>query len=111
MTTTQWICLILLLIFLSIFIWYLGYAHRKMNKQWDEGNKTACFEVLSDSMIMYILLGYFIAIGMLGTFGLLFTPTAMDVYEGKTELQYTIRNGEIIDSIAVYKKIYEKIEK
>ena len=31
-------------------------------------------------------------------------PTAMDVYRNKTELQYTIRGNEIIDSVVVYKK-------
>lgn len=30
-------------------------------------------------------------------------PTAMDVYRGKTELQYTIRGNEIVDSVVVYK--------
>ena len=30
-------------------------------------------------------------------------PTAMDVYQDKTTLEYTIRDGEIIDSIVVYK--------
>lgn len=31
-------------------------------------------------------------------------PTAMDVYRNKTELQYTIRGDEIIDSVVVFKK-------
>ena len=30
-------------------------------------------------------------------------PTAMDVYQNKTTLEYTIRDGEIVDSIVVYK--------
>ena len=30
-------------------------------------------------------------------------PTAMDVYQGKTILEYTIRDGEIIDSVVVWK--------
>lgn len=30
-------------------------------------------------------------------------PTAMDVYQGKTTLEYTIKSGEIIDSVVVYK--------
>ena len=30
-------------------------------------------------------------------------PRAMDVYQGKTTLEYTIRDGEIIDSIVVFK--------
>ena len=36
------------------------------------------------------------------------TPTAMDVYQGKTTLEYTIRDGEIIDSVVVFKE-YEKM--
>ena len=30
-------------------------------------------------------------------------PQAMDVYQGKTELEYTIRGGEIVDSVVVFK--------
>jgi hypothetical protein len=30
-------------------------------------------------------------------------PQAMDVYQGKTTLEYTIRDGEIIDSVVVFK--------
>lgn len=32
------------------------------------------------------------------------TPSALDVYQGKTELEYTIRGREVVDSIVVYKK-------
>lgn len=36
-------------------------------------------------------------------------PTAMDVYQGKTTLEYTIRDGVKIDSIVVFKdSIYGK---
>ena len=31
-------------------------------------------------------------------------PTALDVYQGKTTLEYTIRDGEIVDSVVVFKK-------
>lgn len=30
-------------------------------------------------------------------------PQAIDVYQGKTTLEYTIRDGEIIDSVVVFK--------
>lgn len=30
-------------------------------------------------------------------------PQAMDVYQGKTTLEYTIRDGEKIDSVVVFK--------
>ena len=30
-------------------------------------------------------------------------PTPMDVYQGKTTLEYTIRDGEVIDSVVVWK--------
>lgn len=32
------------------------------------------------------------------------TPTAMEVYQGKTTLEYTIVDGEKIDSCVVFKK-------
>ena len=35
------------------------------------------------------------------------SPTALDVYKGKTTLEYTIRDGVIIDSVVVFKE-YEK---
>lgn len=31
-------------------------------------------------------------------------PKAIDVYQGKTTLQYTIMNGEKVDSVVVFKK-------
>ena len=30
-------------------------------------------------------------------------PTAMDVYQNKTELEYTIRGGKVVDSVVVFK--------
>ena len=33
-------------------------------------------------------------------------PKAIDVYQGKTTLEYTIRDGEIIDSVVVFKENY-----
>lgn len=30
-------------------------------------------------------------------------PKAIDVYQGKTTLEYTVRNGEVIDSVVVWK--------
>lgn len=30
-------------------------------------------------------------------------PTALDVYQNKTELEYTIMGGEIVDSVVVFK--------
>lgn len=36
------------------------------------------------------------------------SPTALDVYQGKTTLEYTIRDGEIIDSVVVFKKMDSK---
>lgn len=30
-------------------------------------------------------------------------PTAIEVYQGKTTLEYTIRGGEIVDSVVVFK--------
>jgi hypothetical protein len=35
-------------------------------------------------------------------------PKAMDVYQGKTALEYTVRDGEVIDSVVVFKENYGK---
>lgn len=56
--------------------------------------------------------GCFIVILLL-VFGFLFgfaiseklnTPSAMEVYQGKTTLEYKIVDGEVVDSTVVYKK-------
>ena len=31
-------------------------------------------------------------------------PKAIEVYQGKTILEYTVKNGVVIDSVVVYKK-------
>ena len=36
------------------------------------------------------------------------TPSAIDVYQGKTTLEYTIRDGVKVDSIVVFKKNYDE---
>ena len=36
------------------------------------------------------------------------TPSAIDVYQGKTTLEYTIRDGVKVDSIVVFKKNYNE---
>lgn len=32
-------------------------------------------------------------------------PKAMDVYQGKTTIEYTIRDGEVIDSVVIWKEV------
>lgn len=38
-------------------------------------------------------------------------PTPMDVYQGKTTLEYTVRDGVKVDSIVVWKKKVKRQEK
>lgn len=49
-----------------------------------------------------IVIGLFIST-FLANMILVPKPTAIDVYQGKTTLEYTIRDGEIVDSVVVYK--------
>ena len=35
------------------------------------------------------------------------TPSALDVYQGKTTIEYTIRDGVKVDSIVVFKENYD----
>lgn len=35
-------------------------------------------------------------------------PKAMDVYQGKTTIKYTIRDGVKVDSIVVFKENYDE---
>lgn len=54
----------------------------------------------------------FVVIFLIGTglfFGFLIsenlnTPSAIEVYQGKTTLEYKVVDGEIVDSTVVYKK-------
>lgn len=43
--------------------------------------------------VVHMLIGHYYSI-----------PSALDVYQGKTTLEYTIRDGEIVDSVVVFKK-------
>lgn len=47
-------------------------------------------------VVTYSLVGYYSSI-----------PSSIDVYQNKTTLEYTIRDGEIVDSVVVFKE-YEK---
>jgi hypothetical protein len=35
-------------------------------------------------------------------------PSAIEVYQGKTTLEYKIVDNQVIDSVVVYKNIYNK---
>ncbi len=64
------------------------------------------FWVLSKNILTLIFLGITLGLfisTMLVNITLTSKPTAMDVYQDKTTLEYTIRDGEIIDSVVVYK--------
>lgn len=51
-------------------------------------------------MLFLVGMGYLIAVKTL----IDGTPTAMDVYQGKTTLEYTVVNGIKIDSCVIWKK-------
>ena len=55
--------------------------------------------------------GLSVALSIIGVIGLLFimayiikTPTALDVYKGKTELRITYEGKTPVDSVVIYKK-------
>lgn len=56
--------------------------------------------VLVIVLMLFTALGYVIAILTL----IDGKPTAMDVYQGKTTLEYTIRDGVKTDSVVIFKK-------
>lgn len=49
------------------------------------------------------VIGYVIGVIMTYMMFVANIPSAMDVYQGKTELEYTYRNGVAIDSVVVFK--------
>ena len=56
-------------------------------------------EYITLKMIILMAIGYIIAY----TTYVVNKPTAMDVYQGKTTLEYTYRDGVAVDSIVVFK--------
>lgn len=67
-----------------------------------DNNKNAKFDV---GIFLGIILSMLLAIEVVLLSSILEDPkpTAMDVYRGKTTLEYTIRDGIKIDSIVVFK--------
>jgi hypothetical protein len=74
-------------------------------------NEVEEFNKENDSKLKYFkgfVVGLLVgtAIVMASVFITMFTspiPTAIDVYRGKTDLEITYRNGEIVDSTVVFK--------
>lgn len=64
-----------------------------------DDKKGSCL-VLVIVLMLFTALGYVIAIRTL----IDGKPTAMDVYQGKTTLEYTIRDGVKTDSVVIFKK-------
>lgn len=69
----------------------------------------------SDDLGVGMFFGFWLIICIVIEIGLIIDiteeprPKAMDVYQGKTTLEYTIRDGEVIDSVVVFKdNIYGK---
>jgi hypothetical protein len=60
-------------------------------------NKNSGCAIFCITVISYIV-GWVIANKIRDTY-----PQAIDVYQGKTTLEYTIKDGEIIDSVVVFK--------
>ena len=57
------------------------------------------------SKMGWFVMGYFVAVVVsLFIFENKSTPTAMDVYQNKTTLKYTIVDGEKTDSTVIWKK-------
>ena len=54
-----------------------------------------------------VIFGFGIGLSVMGTlckhYGVLGTPSAMDVYQGKTTLQITYQDSVAIDSVVVFK--------
>lgn len=88
-------------IFWTIFFGFVGFMLLIYGFSNDDDLKGlsgffSCFSLII-AFLIYVL----------GSYEPTQTPTAIDVYQGKTTLEYTIRDGEIIDSVVVFKE-YEK---
>ena len=57
--------------------------------------------------IISFLIGAFFAF-FVGAYFIEKEPSAIEVYQGKTTLEYKIVDNQVIDSVVVYKNIYNK---
>ena len=92
------IAAIIIGIFLAFSIFISFYLSNKKGEDFDTG----------------MFVGFIISIFIVMEVGLISSiidtqPTAMDVYQGKTTLEYTIRDSVKIDSVVIFKdSIYGK---
>ena len=60
-------------------------------------------DILLAFIVASIVIGLCVLLGYLVWLNSINTPTALDVYRGKTTLEITYRNGVAVDSVVVYK--------
>lgn len=88
----EWIIAILMILLLLCFIWNV------FSKDYD--NKvTSCVSTIMCSVIITIVLIDYNSKD---------SPTALDVYEGKTTLEITYRDTIPVDSVVVFKEEFKK---
>lgn len=88
----EWIILIFGLIYVVFLIW---------NISTDDKN-----EIASSALLSTISAVIFVA--LLSSYNNRNTPTALDVYQGKTTLEITYRDSIPVDSVVVYKEEFKK---
>ena len=65
-------------------------------------------DILLAFIVASIVIGLCVLLGYLVWLNSINTPTALDVYRGKTTLEITYRDSVAIDSTVVYKADYER---
>ena len=60
-------------------------------------------DILLVYMVASIVMGLCVLLGYLAWLNSIKTPTALDVYRGKTTFEITYRDSVAIDSVVVYK--------
>ena len=60
-------------------------------------------DILLVFIVASIVISFGVLLGYLARINNINTPTALDVYRGKTTLEITYRDSVVIDSVVVYK--------
>ena len=106
MDTFRWICLIGFIIVLFSLVLYIRHNMNKIKVIRNNNNCHSIVSLFKDYTMFLFFFFHLLFLLFYSTIGMLGNISAMDVYEGKTELQYTIKNGEVVDSIVVFKQKY-----
>lgn len=80
---------------ISVVLLFIVWESLIVCMLFDKLNKGICYSIVVLISIYFIILSIFYKD----------FPTAMDVYQGKTDIEYIYKNGRVVDSTVVFKNV------